>query len=140
MRPQFGELIPLNYHVVDATRIVATFDVTGAPHGLYDVVVTNPDGQQAVEPYRFLIEDALPLDVTIGMGGKSQLDIGETGIYGVTIQSLTNRDVPYVHYQIGVPRVPNPTSLIPGEVSCSAPMSKASRTSMMCRGWIWIRS
>ena len=29
----------------DSTRIVAVFDLQGAPHGLYDVTVINPGGQ-----------------------------------------------------------------------------------------------
>ncbi|HOK77368.1 MAG TPA: putative Ig domain-containing protein, partial [Verrucomicrobiota bacterium] len=116
VRPQFGEFEPVNYKVVDATKIVAWFDLRGAPHGLYDVTVINPGGQSVTVPYRYLVETALPLDLTVGMGGKGQLEIGETGWYGLGIYSLTNVAAPYVHLEIGVPRVPNPApNLIPGE-------------------------
>jgi YD repeat-containing protein len=119
IRPQFGEFEPVSYRVVDRTTIVATFDLRGAPLGLYDVQVTNPDGQRARIPYRFLVEAKQPLDVTVGLGGPSQIDIGTTGIdpaiYGVSFLSLTNVDTPYVLYEYGIPRLTNGTP-IPGEL------------------------
>jgi len=45
IRPDFAEYEPVSYRVVDATRIIATFDLRDAPYGLYDVQVTNPNGQ-----------------------------------------------------------------------------------------------
>ncbi|MCA9169348.1 MAG: hypothetical protein KDB23_16860, partial [Planctomycetales bacterium] len=116
VRPMFGEYAPVSYRVVDATRILATFDLTGAPHGLYDVQVINPDGAIAVQPYRLQVEDALPLDVAVGLGGPASLDFGEVGVYGVTIQSTTNVDIPYVYLEFGVPHVENKVpNLIPGD-------------------------
>ena len=44
VRPGYAEYEPVTYRVVSSTKIIATFDLTGAPHGLYDVRVTNPDG------------------------------------------------------------------------------------------------
>ncbi|HUB24490.1 MAG TPA: CARDB domain-containing protein, partial [Tepidisphaeraceae bacterium] len=115
VRPQFAEFAPVSYQVVNATEIVATFDLSTAPDGLYDVYVTNPDGSQAVLPYRFLVQAPEPINVSIGMGGPSQLQIGQTGVYGVTIQSLTNVDTPYVLFEYGVPNLPNPAAgIIPG--------------------------
>src|SRR5205823_155479 len=69
VRPGFAEYEPVNYRVEDATTIRATFDLTAAPHGLYDVEVINPDGARAFAPYRYMVEDALPADVRIGLGG-----------------------------------------------------------------------
>ena len=40
---------------VNATKILATFDLTGAPHGLYDVEGINPDGK-TVQSFAFLPE------------------------------------------------------------------------------------
>ena len=56
--------------IPDATKIMAIFDLRDAPHGLYDVKVINPGGQEAIVPYRYLVERALEPDVTIGMGGQ----------------------------------------------------------------------
>src|SRR6185369_12146791 len=75
IRPQFAEFAPVSYSVLDATKILATFDLRNAPHGLYDVQVTNPNGAIAVLPYRFLVETAKPLDVTVGMGGPSEIPV-----------------------------------------------------------------
>jgi len=65
VRPDIQEIEPARYEVIDATRIIATFDFADQPHGLYDLTVINPDGAQATLPYRYLIERALEIDVTI---------------------------------------------------------------------------
>ena len=115
VRPGIAEYEPVNYSVIDGTKIVATFDFTNAIHGLYDVEVINPDGTTAILPYRYQIQTAQPIDLTVGMGGPTHLDIGATGVYGVTIKSTTNVDTPYVHIEYGVPNVANPApGLIPG--------------------------
>ncbi|MCB1123273.1 MAG: hypothetical protein KJT03_17085, partial [Verrucomicrobiae bacterium] len=118
IRPTFGEFVPVNYEVVDATRIVAVFDLREAPLGLYDVQVANPDGTSQIIPYRFLIEPPKEIDVAIGLGGPDELFLTKSGFdsafYGVSLQSLTNVDTPYVFIQYGVPRIFNDT-LIPGE-------------------------
>jgi hypothetical protein len=69
VRPGIAEYEPVAYRVIDATKIIASFDFTGAPHGLYDLEVINPNGEAAVIPYRFLVEQAIEPDVTIGVGG-----------------------------------------------------------------------
>src|ERR1035437_3162186 len=102
VRPGIAEYEPVNYSVIDGTKIVATFDFTSAVHGLYDVEVINPDGATAILPYRYQVQTAQPIDLTVGMGGPTQLDIGATGVYGVTVKSTTNVDTPYVHIEYGV--------------------------------------
>src|SRR5262249_19841154 len=92
VRPGFAEYKPVSYQVVDSTKIIATFDLSGAPHGLYDVTVINPDGAEADAPYRYLIEQALEPDVVVGIGGPRVLQPGQTGLYGVSLQSATNVD------------------------------------------------
>ncbi len=115
VRPQIAEFSPVSYNVVDATQIVATFDLADAPLGLYDVEVINPDGSTAIQPYRFLVEPAEPINVTVGMGGPSTLNFGQTGVYLVSMHSITNVDTPYVFFEYGVLNVANPASaLIPG--------------------------
>ena len=102
VRPGFAEIEPVRYRVVDSTRIVAVFDFRSAPHGLYDVTVINPNGQQAHLPYRFLVETALEPDVIIGLGGTRVMWAGDTGFYGLSLINPTNVDLPYVAFQVGL--------------------------------------
>ncbi|MGB7378807.1 MAG: putative Ig domain-containing protein, partial [Rivularia sp. (in: cyanobacteria)] len=105
VRPGIAEYIPVNYKVIDNTHIQAIFDLTNAPHGLYDVKVINPNGEEAVLPYRYLVERAIEKDVRIGLGGPRIIAPGEVGTYGVSLESLTNVDTPYVHFQFGIPEL-----------------------------------
>ena len=43
--------------------------------------MTNPDGTQAVLPYRYLIETTIQPDVAVGLGGPRVLTPGSTGTY-----------------------------------------------------------
>ncbi|MFM6406127.1 MAG: CARDB domain-containing protein, partial [Microcystis sp.] len=105
VRPGFAEYEPVRYEVLDSTEIRAIFDLTSAFHGLYDVKVINPDGQQAIVPYRYLVERAIEPDIDIGLGGPRVLAPGDKGTYGVSVKSLTNIDTPYIHFQFGVPEL-----------------------------------
>ncbi|MCH2247748.1 MAG: putative Ig domain-containing protein, partial [Crocosphaera sp.] len=105
VRPGFAEYQPVNYEVIDSTEIRAIFDLEDAPHGLYDIKVVNPDGETAIVPYRYLVERTIEPDVDIALGGPRVLQIGETGTYGVSVNSLTNIDTPYIHFQFGVPEL-----------------------------------
>src|SRR5262249_45052863 len=113
VRPGFAEYEPASYKVVDGTRILATFDLRNAPHGLYDLRVTNPDGHTALVPYRYLVQRGIEPDVTIGLGGPRDLFPSNLGLYQFTIQSQTNVDTPYVFFQFGIPNLgpgtPDPT-------------------------------
>ncbi|MHC4994060.1 MAG: putative Ig domain-containing protein, partial [Planctomycetota bacterium] len=105
VRPGIHEIQPVRYEVVDSTKIIAIFDLTGAERGLYDVTVINPNGDQATVPYRYLIERALEPDVTVGLGGPRVLAPGSTGFYGVSVLSQTNVDTRYTHFTFGVPEL-----------------------------------
>ncbi len=116
IRPTISEHAPVSIQRVDATKIIAVFDLRTAAMGLYDVVVLHPDGRQAIEPYRFQIEAVDPMRVDVGVGGPSLIAIGGTGVYGVTVRNLANIDTPYTEVTVAVPRIQNPMpSLIPGE-------------------------
>ena len=105
VRPGFAEDEPVSYQVVNATTIVAAFDLTGAPHGLYDVEVINPDGATAFLPYRYLVEQTLPASVAIGLGGPRVITAGGTGQYGLSIENTSNVDIPYINFQVGIPEI-----------------------------------
>src|SRR5690606_30705786 len=99
-----------------ATKIIATFDLTGAARGLYDVVVINPDGATATEPYRLQVNPAAPLDITVGLGGPSEIPFAGNGTYLVSLENSGNLDLPYVYFTFGIPRVLGPMpGFIPGE-------------------------
>ena len=104
-RPGIKEYTPVVMAVLDATRIRATFDLT-APHGLYDLIVENPaQDERVVVPYRFLVERRIEPDATIGIGGPRVILAGDTGLYSVALQSLTNVDTPYTFFQVGIPEM-----------------------------------
>ncbi|MCU0870895.1 MAG: putative Ig domain-containing protein, partial [Pirellulaceae bacterium] len=105
VRPGLGEYEPVVWEVSDATQILATFDLRGAPHGLYDLKVINPDGAEAVVPYRFLVQRAIEGEVTIGVGGPRAILAGDAGTYSVALQNLGNLDAPYTFFQVGVPEL-----------------------------------
>src|SRR3546814_21028706 len=71
-RPNIAEYEPVAWEVADASTIIATFDFTDAPHGLYDIKVINPDGSESVEPYRFLIERGRSEERRVGKEGVSK--------------------------------------------------------------------
>ncbi|MFP4283657.1 MAG: hypothetical protein ACLFU2_13635, partial [Opitutales bacterium] len=119
-RPQFGEFVPVNYTVVDATEIVAVFDLRDAPLGLYDLSVINPDGSESVIPYRVYVASPEALEATVGLGGPAVLELSKGGFpnatYALSLLSLTNVDTPYLFFEYGVPRVFNDAAaIIPGE-------------------------
>ncbi len=105
IRPGFGTFTPASHTVIDTTKIIASFDLTGAPHGLYDVKVTNPDGSEAIVPYRFLVERAVAPEVTIGVGGPRIVLAGDIGTYSVAVQGIANVDTPYVFFEVGIPEM-----------------------------------
>jgi hypothetical protein len=105
VQPGFAEFEPASYQVLDGTRIMATFDFRDAPHGLYDVKVINPNGATAIVPYRYLIERALEPEARVGLGGPRSLAVGDTGLYSVSLENLTNVDLPYVFFQFGLPEL-----------------------------------
>ncbi len=105
--PGFAEFQPVTSQFVSSTEIIAEFDLTGAPLGLYDVQVTNPDGQVAIAPYRFEIEQTVQPDVTIGVGGPRFILAGDTGTYSVALQNEGNINAPYVEFNVGIPQLSN---------------------------------
>ena len=113
-RPGVAELEPQRWQVIDATHIRAVFDLRDADLGLYDVSVTNPDGQRVTDAYRYLIERGIEADVTIGIGGPRNINPGERGTYSVALQSVTNVDTPYVRFDLGVPNMGKSEDVLAG--------------------------
>ena len=113
--PGFAEYQPVTTDFVNGTEIIAEFDLTGAPYGLYDVQVINPDGQTAIAPYRFEIEQVVEPDVTVGIGGPRFILAGDTGTYTVQLDNLGNINAPYVEFNVGIPQLSNALPADPSE-------------------------
>ncbi|MEM9827396.1 MAG: CARDB domain-containing protein, partial [Planctomycetota bacterium] len=105
VRPGAAEISPVSTNYVSASQIIAKFDFTDMPRGLYDVQVINPGGQVAVVPYRFQIERTIEPEVTIGVGGPRYIFAGDNGTFSVALQNLGNVDAPYVFYNVGIPEM-----------------------------------
>jgi YD repeat-containing protein len=105
VRPGIAEYEPILYEVVSSTEILATFDFTDAPHGLYDLKVVNPNGDEAIVAYRFMVERAIQPEVTIGIGGPRAILAGDIGTYSVALQNLSNLDAPYTYFEVGIPEL-----------------------------------
>ncbi|OYP38028.1 CARDB domain-containing protein [Rhodopirellula sp. MGV] len=115
VRPSLAEFAPVSVNRVDATKMIAVFDLRGAPQGLYDVEVLHPDGRVAIDPYRFQVESADVLASNVGVGGPSQIDLGATGAYGFAIENLANVDTPYTVFEFAFPNIENKVpDLVPG--------------------------
>jgi large repetitive protein len=107
IRPGIEEVLPVNVQTIDSTRITAIFDFTNVTHGLYDIKVLNPDGNESILPYRYQVEQAITPDVTVGLTGKRVLDLEEFATYGISVKSISNLDAPYVQFQYGLPALGN---------------------------------
>lgn len=55
-----------NVAVVDSTQITCDLDLSRAPPGLWDVVVTNPDAQSGTLPSGFTVYSSVSLDLSLG--------------------------------------------------------------------------
>src|SRR5262249_28550319 len=58
-----------------------------------------------IVPYRYLVEQAIEPDVSVGLGGPRVLAPGKTGRYGVTVNNVSNLDTPYIYFQFGIPEL-----------------------------------
>ena len=121
--PGFAEYQPLLTNFVNSTEILAEFDLTNAPFGLYDVQVINPNGQEAIAPYRFEIEQTVQPDVTIGVGGPRFILAGDTGTYSVSLQNLGNINAPYVEFNVGIPQLSNALPTDPSNPNIADPVN-----------------
>jgi PGF-pre-PGF domain-containing protein len=59
------DIVATGVTVVDDTNITCTFDLTGFEEGIWNVVVTNPDGQEAMLPDGFRIWAPAPVITSI---------------------------------------------------------------------------
>ncbi len=77
-----------NVQVVDGGFLTATFDLSGAPAGTWDLILTNPDGQKATLSDAFVVGApdfrlaALPASQAVIPGGRTSFVITVTPLTG----------------------------------------------------------
>ena len=91
--------------VVDAAgaALAASFDLTGAPTGPWDIVATNPDTISAALPASFTVEAAAAPDLHASVIGSRYLRIGFPARYTVFYENRGNAEALGVPITIGVP-------------------------------------
>ena len=79
----------------DSATLKARFFFTNAPHGLYDVVLTNPNNAVATTAQAMTIETATALLVQLDTSGNLSPVIGRIMNIASTVRNVGNVDVPY---------------------------------------------
>ncbi|MCC6007963.1 MAG: tandem-95 repeat protein, partial [Rhodobacteraceae bacterium] len=99
-RPGATAFEPVAWSVIDSTKIVATFNLEGAPLGLYDVSVTNGSGARATVPYRVLVEPASEAEVGVALNGPRVVTTTDIiADFPAMVRNFANIDAPYVYFQ-----------------------------------------
>ncbi|MBI5020006.1 MAG: T9SS type A sorting domain-containing protein [Ignavibacteriales bacterium] len=89
---------------IDASRIDATFDLTGnLPLGTYDVVVRRPDNSEATLTGGFTLEPGKNLTANLGFAPPSAIARGGSGFYSISVENTTNIDLPFMTVYIIIP-------------------------------------
>ncbi|SHJ60399.1 Sugar lactone lactonase YvrE [Palleronia salina] len=105
-RPGFAAHEPAAWRVVDSGRILASFDLTGAERGLYDVSVTNPDGSTAILPYRVMIDPPRAAQIEVALDADRIMPKwNSVHPIGVALRNASNLDAAYVHFRSFIPEM-----------------------------------
>ncbi len=89
---------------IDASRIDATFDLTGnLPLGAYDVVVRRPDNSEATLAGGFTLEPGKNMTANLGFAPPSAIARGGSGFYSISVENTTNIDLPFMTVYIIIP-------------------------------------
>ncbi|MCK9307403.1 MAG: IPT/TIG domain-containing protein, partial [Methanoculleus sp.] len=88
------DIVATGVSVISSSKIACTFDLASRAAGVYNVVVTNPDGQSGVLPQGFTVKNPVPLTLTsnkdaVVRGNPFDLTVGgESGrTYFIYIQA-----------------------------------------------------
>ena len=88
----------------DGRTIAATFDLTGKTHGLWDVVVTSPDGTSATLAQSFTIEEGRAAQLWVDIVGPTRLREGRPQRYFIRYGNDGNNDTYDILLLVEVPR------------------------------------
>ncbi len=88
---------------VDASEIQATFDMTGLPLGMYDVVVVNPDDSETRLEDGFTLEPGTGPSASFGYTRPGSIRRGGSGMYTIALANTSNNDLPFLCATIAIP-------------------------------------
>jgi subtilase family serine protease len=90
-----------NVTVLDGgTTAKARFHFTNAPHGTYDVALSNLDGSSTTADGATTVESARPFRVSLNLNGNTHPRIGTQTTYDASIENTGNLDIPYVTVRV----------------------------------------
>ncbi len=90
------ELTAAKVIVIDQSTVKARFLFTNAPHGIYDLTLTNPNNQSVLSSQSVTIENTRVIDSNMSLGGNLRIRrSGNLNIYG-EIKNLGNVDIQYI--------------------------------------------
>jgi hypothetical protein len=87
----------------DGTTLVTTFDLVGATRGLWDVVVTNPDGATFTLPGGFAVEEGRPPELWVDIIGRDVIRPERQQTYWIAVGNRGNVDASGVPIWIEYP-------------------------------------
>ncbi len=94
----YPDIVATNVNRISSTQISCTFDLAGQPAGVWNVVVTNPDGQSGMLVDGFTITAPLPANYGIGLFRPSisrwYLDYDRNGLSNDQITWGASTDIP----------------------------------------------
>ncbi|MEM8601403.1 MAG: hypothetical protein AAGF99_15920, partial [Bacteroidota bacterium] len=101
-----GTVLAPRYLEESAEQVAGSFDLTGAPTGTWDVVVTNGGGQTETLTSAFTIEEAIAPDLWVDVGGPPAVRPGRLARYSVSVTNRGNADAVMVPLFISLQKDP----------------------------------
>jgi hypothetical protein len=85
-------IVGTNTQVLDAGFLETTFNLVGAPAGVGNIIVTNPDGTTATLAGAFTVEQGGAPQLWVDIVGRNQIRIGSNQTYYITYGNRGNVD------------------------------------------------
>ena len=81
--------------VLNSATVKARFLFTNAQHGVYDLMLTNPEAATATAIQAVTIETALRMRVELNVNGETSPRVGRTSTSDAVLTNTGNVDIPY---------------------------------------------
>jgi WD40 repeat protein len=78
--------------VTGPALLTAVFNLTGAPVGPRNVVVTNTDGSTRTYPNAFTVEEGATPQISVSISAPSFLRLGFNSVWGIAVNNIGNVD------------------------------------------------
>ena len=102
-----GSVIPgtnLSISPTNSHLLLATFNLVGATPGVYDLVLTNPDGSSVTLRVAFTVEIGPSMArPVVELIGRSVIRAGQSQLYVLTISNMDDIDAKYVPVYVAFP-------------------------------------